>query len=381
MNPLFSMTQINMEKNKISKKELLTSLFPEEVAGEFLVEMINTLPGIVAILNEDRRLIYSNSAMEEVLGEQDLANAFNLRPGEIFQCVNAQKSPGGCGTSEACEFCGAMQAMQKSWSEGRTTSSKYRIFSTTNGIKKAYNFQFKSTPFQSGGSHFYMVTLEDINEQSRKAELERIFFHDLMNSLGALHGAINLIKERDLADPRYIGILEASYNGIFDSICEQKQYTEAERGELSVNNEEIHTRDLLIDATLPFSGNSPAKSQVELADELTEMIFVSDPALLCRVLTNMIKNAVEASDPDSRVMIGADRLDQYIRFWVHNHGVIPRDVQHQIFERSFSTKGEGRGIGTFSMKLIGESYLGGKVAFSSDEKNGTIFRIDVPIHP
>jgi len=66
---------------------------------------------------------------------------------------------------------------------------------------------------------------------------------------------------------------------------------------------------------------------------------------------------------------------------VHNHGVIPRDIQHQIFERSFSTKGEGRGIGTFSMKLIGETYLGGKVDFNSDRENGTTFRIELPIRP
>lgn len=381
MNPKYSITRINMEKNKISEKELLISLFPDPTSRKFLVELINTLPGIVAILNNDRRLVYANSAMEDMLEEHALAAAFYLRPGEIFQCVNAGKTPDGCGTAEGCEFCGAMQAMERSRSEDKTISSKYRIFSSKNGKSKAFNFRFRSTPIHSGGTSFYLVTLEDLSEQSRKVELERIFFHDLLNSLGALHGAINLIKERDQPDPRYINILEATYNALFDSISEQKQYTQAERGELAVHNEEVHTRDLLIEATLSFAENFPAKSKVVLADEIAEVIFVSDPALLCRVLTNMIKNAVEASEPDQRVTIGADRINTHICFWVHNQGVIPRDIQYQIFERSFSTKGEGRGIGTFSMKLIGETYLGGKVDFSSDPENGTIFRIELPIHP
>jgi sensor histidine kinase regulating citrate/malate metabolism len=62
---------------------------------------------------------------------------------------------------------------------------------------------------------------------------------------------------------------------------------------------------------------------------------------------------------------------------VHNQGFIPKDVQLQIFQRSFSTKGEGRGIGTYSMKLLGEKYLKGKVRFESLDKNGTTFYIEI----
>lgn len=38
----------------------------------------------------------------------------------------------------------------------------------------------------------------------------------------------------------------------------------------------------------------------------------------------------------------------------------------------------GRGIGTYSMKLLGEHYLRGQVDFTSDEANGTIFTITLP---
>ena len=315
------------------------------------------------------------------MGERDLESAFNLRPGEIFQCVNAHKTPGGCGTSETCEFCGAIRAMEQSRSEQKTIASKYRIFSSMDGQRIALNFRFTSTPFQSDGNFFYVVSLEDISDQNRKAELERIFYHDLMNSLGSLQGVINLIKEKDQPDPRYIEILESTYNALFDTVNEQKQYTLAERGELSVKNEEIHTRDLLIETVLPFSKHSDFTSRVELEEEIADVIFQSDPALLCRVLTNMIKNALEASDQNNPVRVGVDLSEGQLRFWVHNLEPIPRDIQQQIFERSFSSKGQGRGLGTFSMKLLGEAYLGGKVDFFSDEQHGTTFTIDLPIHP
>lgn len=58
---------------------------------------------------------------------------------------------------------------------------------------------------------------------------------------------------------------------------------------------------------------------------------------------------------------------------------MPEQVRLQVFQRSFSTKGEpGRGIGTYSIKLFGETYLGGRVSFSSQEPEGTTFTLVVP---
>lgn len=368
-----------MNMNKLTNSDILESLVPDPASREFLIALMNTLPGIVAILDYDRRLVFCNSNLENIIGDRSLASAFNLRPGEIFQCVNAHKTPGGCGTAEACDFCGALSAMQQSRSEQKTKSNKYRILSSRDGHRIAYNFRFTSTPFRSQGTFYYAVSLEDISNQNRKAELERIFYHDLMNSLGSLQGVINLIKEKDQSDPFYIEILESTYNALFDTINEQKQYTLAERGELAVRNEELHTRDLLIETVLPFSKHSDFTSRVELEEEIADVIFESDPALLCRVLTNMIKNALEASDQNNPVRVGVDLSDGQLRFRVHNQEVIPLEIQQQIFERSFSSKGQGRGLGTFSMKLLGEAYLGGKVDFVSDEKHGTTFMIDLPV--
>ena len=65
---------------------------------------------------------------------------------------------------------------------------------------------------------------------------------------------------------------------------------------------------------------------------------------------------------------------------MHNGGVIPPEVQARIFQRSFSTKAaRGRGLGTYSMKLLGERYLGGEVSFVSTPETGTVFSIRLPL--
>ncbi len=50
----------------------------------------------------------------------------------------------------------------------------------------------------------------------------------------------------------------------------------------------------------------------------------------------------------------------------------------QMFHRSFSTKGTGRGLGTYSMKLLSERYLGGSVTFRSIPGEGTTFTARYP---
>jgi signal transduction histidine kinase len=355
------------------------SIIPENGAKEFVIKLINSFPNFVALLDDDRRLVYSNRKMLDSMSVSDFEKAFRLRPGDLFQCVNSTKTPGGCGTSEGCGFCGAMHSMNSSRTEGKTITSQFRVLGSSKGKSRSSVFRFTSTPFNFDREFFYLITLEDISNEIRRAELEQIFFHDLMNSVGGLHGVIELLKQKDDVEPLYIDILEASYNTLYDSITEQKQYSQAESGELTVKKELLHTLDLIIETTLPFKQENMYRSTLEIAEDTVDFIFSSDSALLSRVLINMIKNAMEASGAEGVVTIGAKRIKDNLRFWVHNPSIIPRETQLQIFERSYSTKGRGRGLGTFSMKLLGENYLGGMVDFSSEEKEGTTFWIDLPL--
>jgi sensor histidine kinase regulating citrate/malate metabolism len=56
--------------------------------------------------------------------------------------------------------------------------------------------------------------------------------------------------------------------------------------------------------------------------------------------------------------------DQDYNINVRSYPLIPKDVQLQLFQRSFSTKGMGRGWGTYSIRLLTERYLGaGLISF------------------
>ena len=93
----------------------------------------------------------------------------------------------------------------------------------------------------------------------------------------------------------------------------------------------------------------------------------------------MIKNALEAISKNSTVTLNSYKEQNQIVYSVQNEGYIPRDVQLQIFQRSFSTKGNNRGLGTYSIKLLAERYLKGKASFESIAEKGTTFYVKIPI--
>jgi signal transduction histidine kinase len=116
--------------------------------------------------------------------------------------------------------------------------------------------------------------------------------------------------------------------------------------------------------------------KVEILPTPEELVH-TDPELLSRVLLNMAVNAMEASFMGETITLSAELEGQDIRFRVHNPGEIPEEVRSRIFQRSFSTKGTvGRGLGTYAMKLFGESVLHGQVGFDTGP-TGTTFWIRV----
>jgi K+-sensing histidine kinase KdpD len=343
-------------------------------------ELFETLPYMVFILNSKRQILFSNHSLIEKIPEKELSDFLGKRAGEYLNCIHSNDCINGCGTSEHCRVCGAVNVVLRSQREQKKVEGECTITSVFNNQMTHFNFKVSSSPLKVKDEIYYIFSLVDISQEKRRKNLERIFFHDVLNSAGSLAGLTDIIMEVDDEGKKieFLKLIRSESNGLLEEILAHKNLTEAENGELIVKSENISTIEMLDLVSEPFQKNIQNHIRIEIDEDSDDTIFYSDRTILSRILKNMLKNAVEASSDNEHIIIGAKESFNGIKFYVKNPGFIPRSIQLQIFQRSFSTKSNDRGLGTYSMKLLGEEYLKGKVNLTSDENEGTTFSIEIP---
>ncbi len=356
--------------NEICSKATLLENVP------LLKQLLDAMPSMVLVADSHRQIVAANEMVLSLL-QTTLGSLVGRRPGEAIGCMHARQGPDGCGTSRHCATCGAVQAILRCWTEGCKTVRECCIpVSTPDGVV-AMDLRITATPLSVGEEQFVVAGIEDISHTKRLAVLQRAFFHDVLNTAGCIRGFAQFLA--DDADPEFSQRLVELTEQLIESIHAQRDLVQAEAGELKIRPAPVESRAMLEQLRLQYANHIVATDRSIVLGDVWEGMLETDPALLKRILGNMLKNALEATPCEGTVTLGCRRLPEGVEFLVHNPGVIPEEVQLQLFHRSFSTKAQsGRGVGTYSMKLLGEHYLQGKIAFTSREPDGTTFTLTLP---
>ncbi|OPY62555.1 MAG: Virulence sensor protein BvgS precursor [Syntrophorhabdaceae bacterium PtaU1.Bin034] len=344
-----------------------------------LPRILDAIPNICLIINKERQIVFANKALLEFLGVEDRLAVCGLRPGEILNCIHADETEHGCGTTEFCSTCGAVNAILAS-NNGAQDVRECRILSRDKGA--VMDFRVWAAPVEIEGQSYCVFTINDISHEKRRRVLERVFFHDILNTAGAIRGFSELLQLKRTEDVEKVKErIHTLSKRLIEEIDGHKQLTAAESGELSVNPAQTVSTGILQDAVLQYGEHGDAKGRLILIDPQSEAVrFTTDPTLLRRVIGNLLKNALEASQEGEVVTLGCRRTADGVEFRVHNPACMPREAQLQVFHRSFSTKGPGRGLGTYSVRLLTRRYLNGEVTFTSFPESGTTFIAKYPLN-
>jgi K+-sensing histidine kinase KdpD len=342
-----------------------------------LCEVLNAVPIIVIILNRQRQIVFTNRALAKFMASSGENSFLGKRPGEALHCIHAIESEGGCGTTEFCRTCGAVHAILDS-QKGNVSVQECLITREEN--LDPLELRITATPLNINNGMYTIFAVTDISHEKRRRALERIFFHDVINTTGGLTGYLEMLEDENPdMKKEFLVTIKSLLRKLVDEIKSQVELTAAESNELATYPTEINSIGCMQEVCEFYRHHIVAENRTISVDpQAMRIMFVTDPTLLRRVLGNMIKNALEASPENATVTVGCAQQNESVEFWVHNASFIPREVQLQMFTRSFSTKGSNRGLGTYGMKLLSERYLHGKVTFTSSQEEGTTFRVTLP---
>ncbi|WP_174410722.1 ATP-binding protein [Desulfovibrio psychrotolerans] len=344
--------------------------------------LAETIPIPFIVLNEARQIVYANGHAVRFFGCATEEEALGFRPGERIFCVHSQEM-GGCGESPACGHCGNVRAVL-GVQEGAVYGAESRVLTKHHGLINALNLQVDAAGTKLDEEHYTIVYLRDISREKDRELLERVFLHDAVNALGGISGAMRLLgdavdeKLRELA----LAVEERASLLVREARFMQLLFS-AESTDLMVMRDVFSARDMLEELRMLYSTNVFAEGRHLVLDPQTlsapDITLTTDRALLQRSLENLVKNALEASRPGQTVTMGYLSTGGAVHFFVRSEPFIPRHVQLQMFQRTFSTKGRGRGLGTYSARLFVTNYLGGTVSFESTPEEGTTFYVRIPL--
>lgn len=246
-------------------------------------------------------------------------------------------------------------------------------------------FEVSMYPSEQG----IVIVVEDKTEEERTKRLSAIgatagmVGHDMRNPLQAIIGDIYLLKEtlkkmpeidtkREVAES--LDNIETNVNYINKIIADLQDYSRT----LKPDYMNFNLYNLVANILQTVSRQNDITISVFVDASLN---FISDMAMIRRILTNLIVNAIQAMPNGGKLTLTSFLKNDKVIITVEDTGVgIPDDVKPKIFSPMLTTKAKGQGLGLSVVKRLTEA-IGGTVSFESQIGKGTKFTISLPSNP
>lgn len=175
---------------------------------------LDIIPDPILVLNQERQIVFANKAALNFLSAHQHETIFGLRPGDALCCAHTTGTGYSCGTT---------------------------------------------SPYFFADEHYVVLVLNDISDEKRREVLERIFFHDVNNTLQILLTTVeimpphNTLQENELAN-----VITTSVQILSNDVQSQQSLLQAEAGDLLLRPVELRKAqgEVLAPTALSYSANS-----------------------------------------------------------------------------------------------------------------------------
>jgi len=247
---------------------------------------------------------------------------------------------------------------------------------------------------------------KEVDERRRleyiRDNVERILQHDLRNPIDGIRTASGFLLQEDIAEQHaeFIRLIHEAAGRARNRIDNSLAYTRMEQGSYRIERKRINVVQLVRDvvreirdlcaayrmnvATLYREGPLQEAYDVELWGEAE---FLHD------ALTNLVRNAIEASEPGSEVVVEVDECegssdcgaaadgsgsDATVSISVQNPADVPEEIRERLFD-PYVTYGKsgGTGLGTYTAMLIARAH-GGRITLETGNGEGTRIALVLP---
>lgn len=355
--------ELNQMMNRI--KDILSKARKEVIENEkFLSLIMESVSTGIIILNEDNIVVQTNRPVNQMLGLPVFTH--------LNQLSNIDKS-----------FPDLFRNL---------AISDTKIIKVTNE-RDIEQISLRASEIVIKRGKLKIITLSNIgseldyNEMDSWIRLIRVMTHEIMNSIAPITSLTDTLlfaynqNKHDDSDELVRDTIEAmqtintTAKGLINFVNSYRKFTGIPNPQLK----SIDVKTLVEQAVALQSGIFEEKGiSFELLLNASNPQFKVDESQIMQVLTNLLKNAVEASNENGgniKIAYSSDLEKSYLD--VSNNGnPIPEDILPNIFIPFFTTKEYGSGIGLSVSRYIMRLHGGNLTHFVKDGR--TVFRMTFP---
>lgn len=205
--------------------------------------------------------------------------------------------------------------------------------------------------------------------------------HEINNPLGGILNCLYNIRKGTLPSERqeeYVTYMEDGLRRAQKIVRQLLDFSQQHEPEFSMND-----MNGLVDRVLVLTNHAIVEKRLQLHkvyDDDLPPLFV-DPQMIEQVLTNLILNAVQATDEGGSIILQTRAAHERCEIDVGDTGSgIDPEVRPHIFDPFFTTKGTGEGTGLgLSVSLGIVERHSGQLTVDSEVGKGTVFTVSLPL--
>ena len=227
----------------------------------------------------------------------------------------------------------------------------------------------------------------NLNREERIAVHRHLLHSNRLNSLGRLAGGIaHRLNNRLLVLMGTVDNLEMEPYGPEGMAAIREVRTAVERGAklteqlLPLTGDHLLTPKVCSVDSLIQDFESMlccTRTHLQIENHTREASILVDPQAWFRIISNLVRNADEASDPGKTVRLLVEQRESSILFSVEDQGPgVPAEYREKIFEPFFTTKSRSGGSGLGLAMVLGlAEQMGATVTVSSNRDGGATFSV------
>lgn len=235
-------------------------------------------------------------------------------------------------------------------------------------VFKKLNNSIEENSYKSNDG--FVVDLTDDNDIEEKIKQKS---HEIKNQLSVLD-VYATILEKQFGKNKNIDVIKKACASIALELNELRNFEEFDIKEV-VMQDVVEDAVGVFEEILKQNGN---KLVFKNNCDFDVRAFVDYNKFLS-VLNNILKNANESTKDDT-IEISLNLKENEILIQIENHGqAIPLNVQKSLFEKGFTTKTKGQGIGLYTCREYIKEFRG-KIALLLSNEEKTVFEISLPMN-